>query len=283
MRTLLTFPGANGDTFLQWSAARTFIHYHPGEYTVGLGSLVTRHGGSMERLLPLFRKYSAVPVGAEMFPGVQVWQNGGQPWDFGMHELPKGFDRVLHCGYRDHPLLPVAVETGRALEMTSEQIDTIPHFPSFVVPDVERVPRRLVFHSSILGQTGEVAPAWRFLDVLLGRHQLGSHFDILAVGWGEELERYQKLGLRTEKADWCRTAELLAGADAALCGGSAVAALAGCLHVPCVRVGNQYESETYFGFRPFSNYAPGQLNVVTAHYRAEDLGFDFLQCSRRKP
>ena len=280
MKTLLTFPGANGDTFLQWQAARTLIHYQPGEYAVGLGTFTTK-AGSMERLAPLFQKFSPVPVEVKMLEGVTAMTIGGQPWHFGLHEPPPGFDRVLHCGYQVHPLEPVAIETGRALGLTPDQLDSIPHFPSFVVPDAPRVKRRLVFHCPLKGQTGEPAPAWRLLDTLLGRYQLARHFDILAVGVGEELEMCRKRGLQTEEAGWERTAELLAGADSALCGGSSVAALAGCLHTPCVRIGSQYENDDFHAFRPWINLAPHQLTLVTSHFRMEDMAFDFLRNNRR--
>ena len=279
MRTLVTFTGKAGDTFLQWQAVRTLIHYQPGDYTLGLGTLLPGH----ERLIPLFYQYSPVPVRVERLEGVTYWKHGGQPWDFGLGELPPaGYDRILHCGYREHPQDPVPIYTGRMIGLTEAQLDTIPFYPSFVV-NAPRCPGRLIFHCPLLGQTGEQAQAWRILATLLGRYRLKDHFDVLAVGLGAELEKARLMGLPTEAANWPRTAELLAGADAAFCGGSSVAALAGCLHVPCVRLGSDYECYTNWGFRPWSNVAPNQLNVVASHYRLEDLVFDFLRNQRRAP
>ena len=279
MRTLLTFPGHLGDTFLQWQAARTLIHYQPGEYVLGLGTLLP----SMKRLIPLFERYAAVPVQAQELAGITEWGSGGQPWDFGMGEsVPDGFDRVLHCGYREHPILPVAVEVGRTLGLNQRQLDSIPRFPGFVVPGVERVVGRLVFHCPVLGHTGEPAMAWRLLETLLRRYDLQDRFDILVIGLEDEVRKGRSLGLQAEEMAWERTAEVLAGADAAFCGGSSVAALAGCLHTPCVRLGSAYENNVHFAFRPWTNVAPNQLNVVISHFRLEDLIFDFLLNHRRQ-
>lgn len=259
-KVVFTFPGKLGDFFHQWPIA---YHYGKmfGDFHVGLD----------QRLLKPIAGLVARQPHVEhvwLLPGIEHYQIGGQPFDFGMpYQEYKHWDKVYHLGFRDAPEKPITLQCREYVDF---KIPTKAlKRECTLVGEREPRPRNLLLlHGRRYDMYGEFPNFW---------HALWESWDLLKA----EFDEIEWIGLPEEKrisdkfggtdfddgGDWVKLVDEMRDARLVMGVGGAMVALAGALKVPSIRI-----HDPVLGFREevFANFGERQWNLGTdADYRKE--------------
>jgi len=262
--TTFTCPGKCGDALHQWPIAYWW-HREQGEtFDLWLDQK------TCAPLLPLFSVQPGVRS-VELVPGIESWPMGGQPWHFNL-EPEQHQDRLfVHLGMRSFPNRQITLHAREqaAVQIAVSQND-LAETPNIELGEVAKA-RRVVIHGTAICTHNKQTPdLWRFIASIRG--WLEQRFPEGIVFVGSESDR--ATGLRTypgwsefdDQGDFLTLARCLAGSELVIGCGSVVAALAGQIKVPCVRVHDD------IGGAPkviWSNLGNNQLNATELELRTE--------------
>ena len=238
MSTIFTFPGKAGDAIHQFPIAYHWAKQTQQKFTCWLDQ------NSCKIVAPLFAAQPCVEA-VEFKPGITGYQCGGQPWHFGLETGDFTGHTIYHLGLRGFPVRQLTLEclAGSRVPITidTKELAETPVFEK-AAPLLEAAvrPSRVILHGqAVYAHTKSSPTFWKFLHSIQG--QLEEDFDEpIFVG----SDRDREVGLRTypgwlqfdDGGDFLKLAGVISHSSLVIACGSSVAALAGGLKVPCVRV-----------------------------------------------
>jgi hypothetical protein len=263
MSIVFTFPGKLGDALLQWPVAYQFSKVTNQRFQVWMDEKTCKP------LEPLFRAQPCVSD-VKLVSGVENWNCGGQPFHMNLPTASFDGNTIYHLGLRRYPTRQITLETLEYSRLPVE-IDkkALVEEPSIVpAREVEKRNRLIIHGQGVCPHTCTTPMMWKFLASVRG--ELEELFDeIMFVGSERDREvgskTYPDWGQFDDEGNFSTLAVELAASRAVIACGSCVAVLAGCLHVPCIRVHDPV-SET----APkviWSNLAPNSINDTELELR----------------
>lgn len=260
-QTVFTFPGKLGDAIHQWPIA-----YHWAKQT-GKKFAVWLDEKSCKPLKPLLEAQSYVES-VEFKEGVKSYVCGGQPWHFDLEAKDLAGKAVYHLGLRHFPQRQLTLEclerSNVPVTVSSQVLASEPCFET--APGPKR--NRLVLHGQpVYAHTKATPGFWYFLHSI--RDELKSQFEeVVFIGDARDREvaarTYPEWATFDDGGDLKVLADYLAQSEAMIACGSSMAALAGALKVPCIRVHDP------IGHHPaviWSNLGDNQLNATELELR----------------
>jgi len=263
MSIVFTFPGKLGDALLQWPVAYQFSKVTNQRFQVWMDEKTCKP------LEPLFRAQPCVSD-VKLVGGVENWNCGGQPFHMNLPTASFDGNTIYHLGLRGYPTRQITLETLEYSRLPVE-IDkkALVEEPSIVpAREVEKRNRLIIHGQGVCPHTRTTPMMWKFLASV--RNELEELFDeVVFVGSERDREvgakTYPDWGQFDDEGNFSTLAVELAASRAVIACGSCVAVLAGCLHVPCIRVHDPV-SET----APkviWSNLAPNSINDTELELR----------------
>lgn len=264
---MMTFssPGKLGDAIHQFPVVYWWHRQHQKPYEIWLDE------NTCKPLLTLIRCQPGC-AGADLKSGIKSYHCGGQPWNFGLE--PKDYQdrRVVHLGLRGFPQRQLTLEAFESSKLgLSVSPQELAETPVFEVPEPRPAANRLLLHGmAVCPHSGSSPGFWRFLASI--RNELPKLFDeIVWIGSPRDLE----VGTRTypswdqtldDHGNLLETARLMVGSRMVIACGSSMAALAGALKVPCIRVHDPIGQAAKV---IWSNLGSNQLNATELELRKE--------------
>ena len=264
MSTVFTCPGKLGDAIHQWPVAFWWHREHQEPYEAWLDEKTCK---------PLVSLIAAQPGCSAVIlkSGIESYHCGGQPWNFGLKPEEYVGRRIVHLGLRGFPHRQLTLEAFESSKLglvvpSAELAET----PVFAIPDPRPVVNRLLLHGmAVCPHSGATPGFWRFLARV--RDELPGFFEeIVWIGSARDREvgvaTYPAWGQFDDEGDFLSVARLMAGSRMVIACGSSMAALAGALKVPCVRIHDA------IGQAPaviWSNLGRNQLNATELGLRTE--------------
>jgi hypothetical protein len=258
MALVFSAPGKLGDALHQWPVAYQYCTTKDFKCELWLDE------ASLKPLVSLFEAQPCVSK-VKLIPGIKNYSCGGQPYDFAMENDVYMDNEVYHLGLRTFPSRQLTLE---AVSQVPLNIDAskIASEPSLTVPDPLPKSDRVILHGNFLSHMSGVPGFWQFLN----RVKDDLPAERIFVGTKEERERAKELYPEWDEFDdegeFLKLAQVMHGASLVIACGSSVAALAGQLKVPCVRVHDP------IGEHPkviWSNLGPNQWNYTEKELRTE--------------
>jgi hypothetical protein len=188
---------------------------------------------------PLFAAQPCVDK-VEFKPGVEGYSCGGQPFHFDLDTKEFIERQVFHLGLRSFPVRQLTLEClAGARVPVSVDVDTLTDEVSLVTEPAEKRNRLLLHGQSVCAHNRTTPGFWKFLHGV--REDLEARFEEI-VFIGSESDR--EVATRTYPAwrtfddggDLKLMADYMAASQLVIGTGSSMAALAGALKVPCLRV-----------------------------------------------
>lgn len=236
MSTIFTCPGRMGDALLQWPVAWAWARENKKPFTVWLDRTTCAF------LKPLLEVQPWVEA-VELKDGIQHWQMGGQPWNFGLETADYEGHTVYHLGMRAFPQKQITLQTVEWVPIVSDT-RALAEKPSLEVSGPatgadEPVHDRLVLHGTFQTYHSGTPGFWRFLNARRAELE-GLFSEITFVGTPEErkraLELYPAWSDFDDRRSALEVAWLMKHSRAVIACGSSMSHLAGALKVPCIRV-----------------------------------------------
>jgi hypothetical protein len=248
--TIWTFPGKIGDCFLQWPVARRWADQNLAQFGVAVSE-------ALRPIVPLLECQPGV-TGVQVWPGITNFSCGGQPWDFGVR-VAEGYGQVFHAGFRKMPTYMITqfVRDQLGFTISSAELGAQSLFVG------ERYTHRmLVIHGTLRTHRNDLPRIWPMVRAIEAElHDLFPQ-GVFVVGTPEELDYSEKWiegRLFNDQANWLKLAQFLNRASVVIGAGSSVAALAGSLGIPCVRV---HDDVNGLPAHVWSHPGPDQLNLT---------------------
>lgn len=253
MKVMWTFPGKLGDAFLQWPVAKCWANEREQKITVGLAKQIAA-------LEPVFRLQPEVED-VVLLDGIHSFHMGGQPFDFDFSKKDyEPWDEVYHAGFANFP-------TYQITQFVRDQMGL--RIPAALLESarIELGPREpqgyLAIHATPKSNNGELPRVKPLLRAC--RHGIAKRFSaVWSVGVREDWASTDDWIDSTpfdDGGDWVKLGRFLLGANLVIACGSSMAAYAGALGVPCVRVhdtiGNNLNPAIW------SNLGPDQYNFTS--------------------
>ena len=259
MSTVFTFPGKTGDTLLQWPVAAAW-HKQTGK---GFEVWLDQNTGK-----PLYNLLMAQPgvTDVKLIPGVTSYGCGGQPYHFDLETKDLVGHTVYHMGMRQFPARQITLQCHLDSKVQLN-LDGIKWNPC-IWTRRESFSNRLVVHGqSVCAHTGTTPSVWKFLSRV--REDLAGIFDeVVLVGDKDDLaaglQSYPDWKTFDDEGDFSLTAELMANSRCVIAAGSSMAALAGAVGVPCIRV---HDAIGNYAKTLWSNLGDNQLNATEVELR----------------
>lgn len=233
MSVIFTFPGKIGDALLQWPVAYQYARQSGKRITVWLDA------GTLKPLGRLLATQACVEC-VEFKPGIQSYNCGGQPWDFGLKTEDFIGHVVHHMGFRRFPERQITLQTLLDSGLQLDQ-DKLSSEPSIKVEPLDPAPAQpyVVLHGTFQRHTGGVPRFWYFLDQI--EADLIERFTKVYFTGSEEerqraIELYPQWSTFDDNGDFYELARLMSGAALVVGAGSCGVALAGALKTPSIRV-----------------------------------------------
>lgn len=256
MKTLWTFPGKIGDTLLQWPVAMHWALKHGEKIDVRISEGVEPIGN-------LLASQSVVNDLKVATGRIISYNCGGQPWDFDYKpEDTTEYEQVFHCGFRRFPDKQITLFTRDALSLQEDLVDGLFGYQTILAGQVDPK-RRLVIHGRRISQSGGDCLFWGVMKNLLANGIADRFDEIVAVGTRDErLDARSRLNVQStwaDNGDWSALALYLANSALLIDAGTGVAALAGAVGTPCIRIHDP------IGLQPktiWSNPQYNQLNFA---------------------
>lgn len=257
-RLTFSMPGKIGDALLQWPVAYHYARERNSTFDLWLDEK------TLKPLVPLFLSQPCV-TDCITAPGIEHWQCGGQPWDFGLKTEDHLEREFVHLGMREFPQRQITLQTLENARFDLER-EPLSQEPSIFVRD-PMTANRVVLHGTFTTHSSGTPGFWKLIHRI--QSELKEMFEeIVFVGDPEErkraLEIYPDAKDFDDQGDFYRLAQLIAGSRLVIGAGSSVVALAGTLKIPCVRVHDE------IGNHPrvlWSNLGPGQINETELELR----------------
>lgn len=230
MSQVFYFPGKAGDSLHQWPIAYWWHRQHREPFECWIDE------PSSKMLEPLF---AAQPGVSKVVLTKQSanYNCGGQPWggDFST-ELHQQHN-IVSLGFRAFPQRQLTLQTLNdvplKLNVTHEELAET---PSLAVPDEPKANRVMLHGTGVCPHTKQTPAFWRFL----ARLDLSEFDEIEFIGSPDDREvgktAYPEHGEFDDGGDLLKLASRMNASRLVLACGSAMAALAQQLKVPCVRV-----------------------------------------------
>lgn len=261
MRTIFTFPGKIGDSFLQWPVAYHWAKDNKALFDVWLDE---------NTLKPIERLISSQPCVENVIlrPGVNTWTMGGQPYDFGIPNSEYVGNQIFHLGMRVFPQRQITLQTRLDMpQKLSVSTEDFANDPSIYARD-PIFGNRCVLHGSFLHRHGGCVPSfWKFLRNVIGDLE-GIFDEIVFVGTEHErkraLEIYPSCKEFDDGGDFNELARLIAGSRLVIGAGSSVVALSGAMKIPTIRVHDAIGNLPKF---IWSNLGDNQVNDTERELR----------------
>lgn len=219
-------------------------------------------------LLPLVQAQAGVRE-TKLVEGIKSYECGGQPWHFDLNPEEHDNRYFIHLGMRHFPNRQITLETFTEASIQLEvEPDRLAETPCFVVPKLPSA-NRVVLHGTGICHHNRQTPAlWRFLATI--RKELEERFDeIVFVGSDDDREvgtHVYAWESWNDHGDFLTLASYLQASKLVIACGSSVAALAGALKVPAIRVHDD------IGGLPkvtWSNLGSSQLNATELELRTK--------------
>ena len=191
---------------------------------------------------PLVNLFKAQPGVDEvkLIGGIENWQCGGQPFHFNLKTSDFAGRTIYHLGFRGFPQRQLTLETAENAKLPIEiDRDALAVEPGLVVEPSNPAHRVVLHGQPVYAHTRNTPTFWKFLSIV-SKELEGMFEQRVFVGNARDRE----VGMRTypgwseldDGGDFLDTARLMAGSTFVLACGSSMAALAGALKVPCIRV-----------------------------------------------
>lgn len=258
MSLVFTLPGKIGDALHQFPVA---YHYCKQQ---GKTCELWLDEGSLKPLENLFRAQPCV-TDVKFLPGIKNYTCGGQPFDFAMDNQVYLDNEIYHLGLRTFPSRQLTLE---ALEQVPLNMDrsAVASEPSLVVPNARPASDRVILHGNFMSHVSGVPSFWRFLNWVKNDLPEERVFVGLPKERKRALEIHPGWSEFDDQGDFLLLAQEMANAALVIACGSSVAALAGQLKVPCLRVHDP------IGEHPmviWSNLGPRQWNLTEKDCRVQ--------------
>ena len=261
MATIFTFPGKIGDALLEWPIAAAWHKQTGKPYSVWMDKKTCK---------PLVNLIVSQPGVEEvkLIDGIENYGCGGQPYHFNMGTEDYGDNTVYHLGMHALPERQITLQTALSSKVPLDT-DGIKWNPSLTVKAGKAQDRVVIHGQALCPHTNSVPSVWRFVNRI--RETLESTFaQIYLVGTKDDLEAGRQVlpdaNTFDDEGDMLPTADLISNSRMVIGAGSSIAALAGALGVPCVRVHDN------IGTLPksiWSNLGANQLNATEIELRSE--------------
>ena len=259
--TVFSFPGKLGDAIMQWPIAYHWARQTNKYFTAWMDER------TCSGLKNLFESQGMCD-GVEFKTGIENYHCGGQPWHFNLKTEDFSDKTVYHLGYRQFPVRQLTLETLENCKLPV-RIDRrkIAQEPSFSFVGVEQKNRVILHGNPICPHSRSTPQFWKFLSGTAD--ELEREFDELVfVGSPRDREMgvrtYPKWSEYNDEGDWMVLAKLMAGSRMVIGCGSAVAALAGALKIPTIRVHDPIQGHSK---NIWSNLGDNQLNDTEIELR----------------
>lgn len=225
-----------------------------------------------ETCKPLVPLFAAQPGVDEVIlrGGIDNWTCGGQPWHFNLATQEMLGHEIHHLGFRSFPQRQISLETRYAVPLKLKvDSQTFADTPHLVVPDLPQANRLVIHAMGVCPHNKQTPQVWKFLAGI--RAELEDMFsEIVFVGTPNEravgLDTYPAWKDWADDGDFLKLGSYLKASGLVIAAGSSVAALAGALRVPCIRVHDQIQNLPKV---IFSNLGPQQLNATEIELRRE--------------
>lgn len=258
-----TFPGKCGDALHQWPCA-FWWHRQTGQpFDVWLDEHTCRP------LVHLFQTQPGVQ-NVELKPGIDNWSMGGQPWHFNLEPEEHADRQFIHLGMRTFPQKQI---TLHALEQMAVRVEVdrreLAEIPSLVCTELPPSNRVLIHGTGICAHNKRTPELWPFVASIRGL--LEREFEeIVFVGSDSDratgLRAYPNWSEFKDDGDFYELAAFMKASRLVLACGSVVAALAGQLKTPCVRVHDDIGGAAKV---IWSNLGSNQLNATELELRTQ--------------
>jgi hypothetical protein len=268
MALVFTFPGKIGDALMQWPIVHHYCKQNNVKCEVWLDEK------SLQPLGDLFKNQPCVEK-VRFIPGIKNYGCGGQPFDFEMDNDVYLNNEVYHLGLRSFPSRQLTLE---ALEQVPLHLDTgkIASECSLYVPNPVKKKERTILHGNFLSHMSGVPGFWKFLNRVKNELPGQKVFVGTTAELGRAKEVHPTFGKFEDNGSFLNVARIMVSSDLVVACGSSVAALAGALKVPCIRVHDA------IGEHPkviWSNLGPRQWNLTEKELRSEwkNIAAELLQ------
>lgn len=265
-QVVATCPGKIGDFFHQWPIAYHWSKKHNRKIHIGVDERMLRP------LVPLIKHQPCVED-VWLLPGIEHYQIGGQPFDFGLsYQAYKQWEKIIHLGYREVPEKPLtlAVREWSGVEIPTKALKS----ECTLVGTRDPRPRNLLLlHGRRHDMYGEFPCFWKALWEVVDFLQ-EEFEEIKWVGTPSETRIAHKFPFTEvfeDRGDWIKLVDEMKDARMVMGVGGAMVALAGALKTPSIRIHDPVP-----GFRPeiFANFGERQWNLDTE----ADYGKEIRKC-----
>lgn len=231
MSNVAYFPGKMGDALLQWPVLAEHISRTGKKFEVWLDEK------TCTPLKPLFEVQEGI-IGTRLVNRSKDYSRGGQPWDGAFSTEDHISHAITSMGMREIPQRQITLQTAMWVPFQTD-MDALRDNVWIWTGPVQPA-NRLVLHGTFRGSHGGGAPGfWRFLAGI-SEGLMDTFEEITFVGTGPErqraLEIYPDWKDFADDGNFLTLAKHIAASRCVISCGSCVAALAGLLKVPCVRV-----------------------------------------------
>jgi hypothetical protein len=261
---VFTSPGKIGDCLHQWPVAFHYCQQNETRCTLWLDE---------KTLKPLVELFEAQPCveKVELKPGIENYQMGGQPWDFGLQMSDHMDHEIYHLGMRKFPERQITLDTLHNVPLNIEagDISSSKSLVSGLPESQHKSASRVLLHSNYVTHMGSVPGFWRFVASIAP--YLQSRFqEITFIGTPTEraraLEIYPHWTGFDDGGSFLKLARYIDESQLVIGCGSSNVVLAGLLKVPAVRVHDP------IGEHPkiiWSNLGENQLNATEFELRTQ--------------
>jgi hypothetical protein len=231
MSLIFTLPGKIGDSLMQWPVARRYCIEQQKKCELWLDE------GTLKPLVSLFEVQPEVEK-VKLIPGIQHYQCGGQPFDFGLTTEDFIGHELHHLGMRWFPQRQITLQTMEWVPFHLQNKEALAQEPSLHIPE-PITGNRVVLHGNFQSHMSGTPGFWRFLKDHWD--ELGELFEERCfVGTDEEVDRAREVypdatGFK-DGGNMLQCARLVAGSRCVIGCGSSIAVLGGALKVPTLRI-----------------------------------------------
>ena len=266
MSLVFTMPGKLGDALHQWPIAFHYCRVNNVKCTLWLDEK------SLNPLVPLFEAQPCVEK-VELKSGIENYQCGGQPWHFDFPTSAYEGHTVYHLGYRSFPARQLTLE---CLEQSKVPLSIDPQelAETCTFETEKRVVSEngcVVLHGQgICPHTRATPQFWKFLATVWDEISEKWNGQLYFAGTSRDREVAESIYARPgtwgidDGGDFQKLANFVASSNLVIGCGSSIAALAGALKIPCVRVHDPIAEAPKI---IWSNLGSNQLNATEIELR----------------
>lgn len=200
--------------------------------------------------------------------GIENWNAGGQPWHWDLKAEDHTERQFCHFGFRSFPTRQLTLQTmhDTHLNLAVDQI-TLANTPYFTVPDEPKQNRLLIHGMGICTHNRQTPKVWDFISRV--RRDLEVDFaEIVFIGSPDDravgMAAYPEWKEYDDGGDFLKLGGYMNASRMVIGCGSAMAAFAGALCVPCIRVHDEIGGSKTL----WSNLGSNQLNATELELRS---------------